>query len=226
MRSMRAQKLSNFAPPVNRPRSAVGATRKLGPRLQAFFVVTGALLVHSAIALAASPSPITPNPSTTSGSPAVPHMPIVLCAQAGVMSSWVGITLSVVGIVLIFLVSWVALGGPARIQSRGGSGPKLLSALPVLAALGLVLVPYSPDLCDGRWIPIDELAMAILVGGAFLGFLYGLPAVDTDALKAVGETAGTFTRPSTKLDKITDTLVTVATGGILTYALTQGAQFS
>ena len=88
------------------------------------------------------------------------------------------------------------------------------------------MIYFAPDLCDGRWVPVDVMAGMVFVVGAALGFLYGLPAIDPDALKAAGAASGTFLRPSTKLDKIIDTLLPVGTGALVTYAATQGARFS
>jgi hypothetical protein len=146
------------------------------------------------------------------------------------LSPWVGGLLTAAGIALLLLFLWIAFGRRQQkydaADKKAGAGPALLAGLPILAALGLALVPFAPDLCDGKWIPVDELAVALMVGGGFLGFLYGLPVVDPEALKKAAATAGTFTRPSTKLETVTDQLVVVATGGVITFALTEGGKFS
>jgi len=140
--------------------------------------------------------------------------------------TWFGVLLSILGVAIFALLIWILLGAPGNGRMAGGAGPALLAALPIVAAVGFVLIRFAPDLGDGKWVVVVSLAAAILVAGGFLGFLYGLPVVDPDAVKAAGTAAGTFTRPSTKLDKVIDTLMPALTGGLLTYALTQASHFS
>jgi hypothetical protein len=139
---------------------------------------------------------------------------------------WVGTLLAIVGVAILGLLLWILTGAPGRGRMQSGAGPALLATLPVLAALALIIIPFAPDLGGGKWIVVDSIAVAILVAGGFVGFLYGLPVVDADAVKAAGTAAGTFTRPSTKLDNVIDNLMPAITGGVFTVALTQAGNFS
>ena len=112
---------------------------------------------------------------------------------------WLVALLVCLGIALILSLGAFALRFFLDQDNERGAGSLILLTLPVLAALGLVLIPFAPGLDTGRWIPVDVLAIAVFVGGAFLGFLYGLPVVDADALKTAGTSAGTFIRPRDSL---------------------------
>lgn len=139
------------------------------------------------------------------------------------MAWWMLWLIGLLGLSLASAVALVVAQWRWRYQQPG---TWLLVTLAVLATAGLVIIPFSPHLAQNhRWIPVDAICMAILLGGAFLGFLYGLPVVDTTAL-AGAASATTFLRPSSKLEKITDSLMPAATGGILVGAATQIGKFS
>ncbi|HYW53943.1 MAG TPA: hypothetical protein VE826_08235 [Dongiaceae bacterium] len=140
-------------------------------------------------------------------------------------ASWVAWALGAAGAAVALVLIGLAWRAFAS-KSAEPTGPAIVAALPVLAALGFAIIPFAPMLGEGRWVPVEVLAAGVLLGGGFLGFLYGLPVVDPDALKTYGAAAGTFVRPGTKLEKVTDGIVSAFTGGILVYALTQGARFN
>jgi len=139
--------------------------------------------------------------------------------------AWSGYVTTAVGAVLFALLGALAFGWRAGAAQRG-AGPALLATIPLLAFLGLLAIPFAPNLGAGNWIPVEALAVALFVAGAFLGFLYGLPVIDPDAVKAAAASAGTFLRPGTKLDAVIDSIMPVLTGGVLTYAITQAAHFN
>lgn len=141
-------------------------------------------------------------------------------------AGWVGYVLAVVGGVLFAVIAGLAISFRPGIPGPSRAGPALLAALPVVAALGLLVIPFAPNVDGGRWIPIEVLAVALMVGGSFFGFLYGLPIVDQDAVKAAGASAGTFLRPGTKLDSVIDSILPALTGGVVTFALTQASHFN
>ena len=165
-----------------------------------------------------------PRPTAAAPTPAPVHVP----APPSIVPipEWLVALLVCLGIALLVAMGAVALRFFLDQDNKKGAGSLILLTLPILAVLGLVLIPFAPGLDTGRWIPVDVLAIAVFVGGAFLGFLYGLPVVDADALKTAGSTAGTFIRPSTKLEKVTDSLMTAFTGGVVVFALTQGSRFN
>jgi hypothetical protein len=140
--------------------------------------------------------------------------------------AWLVYLLVAAGGALLAVLAAFAVNRRPKADPGKDNGPALLATLPVLAALGFGLIPFAPNLGDGRWIPVDIVGLALFIGGALLGFLYGLPVVDPDALKAVGTSAGTFVRPGSKLDKVIDSIMPALTGGVLTYALTQGGHFN
>ncbi|GAC1534736.1 MAG: hypothetical protein NVS2B17_04160 [Candidatus Velthaea sp.] len=127
------------------------------------------------------------------------------------------------GTLVLFVLIFAAFGNRDPSQSIG---PAVVAVLPFLVALGLITIPFAPNLGDGRWVAVDVLAVALFVVGAFFGYLYGLPVTDPDALKATGTAAGTFLRPSSKLDKVIDNLLPALTGGLIAYGITQASHFN
>lgn len=161
-----------------------------------------------------TPSTVVRKPSAQPASNPVPTL---------AMPPAVAIGLGVAGFVVLVVLLATVFG--AR---EGGQnvGPGLLGVIPVLATIGLVGIPFAPNLGGGRWVVVDALGVALFVVGCLAGYLYGLPVTDPDALKASGAAAGTFVRPSSKLDKVIDNLLPALTGGVLALGLTQVSHFN
>ena len=85
-----------------------------------------------------------------------------------------------------------------------------------MVVLGLVWIPMVPQLHNQRWVALELAAVGVLLSGAFVGFLFGLPRL-TDAPAASAPDSVTAAprslyRPSTNLEQVVDRIATLLAG--------------